>query len=138
MKKILVMDDERIVGDVACQMLQLIGLEPSYVCDGEAAVAEYLEAKRAGTPFAAAILDLNISGGMGGRDTATEILQVDEGATLFVSSGSFVDPVMIDCCDYGFAGALVKPFAFETLQQLFLGEEFGTRKVECLESGRRC
>jgi CheY-like chemotaxis protein len=41
-KKILVMDDEDMVGDIACQMLDYLGFDAVHVLDGEAAIQEFL------------------------------------------------------------------------------------------------
>ena len=37
-KKILVMDDEEMIGEIACQMLSFLGYEALHVLDGEAAI----------------------------------------------------------------------------------------------------
>jgi DNA-binding NarL/FixJ family response regulator len=47
---------------------------------------------------------------MGGKEAAQNILAIDPAARLIVSSGYSVDPVMAQYGDYGFSGAVVKPY----------------------------
>ena len=118
-KKILVMDDEDMVGEIACQMLSYLGYDAVHVCDGKAAIEEFQIQKDRGKPFNAVIMDLTIPGGMGGKEAVTEVLAIDGSAKVFVSSGYSNDPAMVNCKEYGFAGAIVKPFDLATIQGLF-------------------
>jgi len=76
-----------------------------------------VEAREAGHPFLAAIMDLTIPAGMGGREAAQQILAYDPAARLIVSSGYSSDPVMSKHADYGFCAAVVKPYRCEELRQ---------------------
>ena len=44
-----------------------------------------------GNPFPAVILDMTVPGGMGGRETARKIHELDPEAVRFISSGYCVD-----------------------------------------------
>ncbi|MGW8193382.1 MAG: response regulator [Desulforhopalus sp.] len=114
---VLVMDDEELIGDIISQMLQHFGFDTIRVADGSAAIRKFREHKEGGVPFAAVILDLNIPGGMGGRDAIDQLLAIDKDAQVFVSSGSADDPVLVNFREYGFAGVLAKPFDLESLQR---------------------
>ena len=61
-KKILVMDDEDMVGEIACQMLEYLGFEAVWVADGVDAIREYKKNKDEGQAFSAVIMDLTIPG----------------------------------------------------------------------------
>lgn len=116
--KILVMDDEDMVGEIACQMLDYLGYEAVHVFDGQAAIQEFELHKEKGQPFSAVIMDLTIPGGMGGKEAVTEILAIDKGAQVFVSSGYSTDPAMVSFQDFGFSGVIVKPFDLAAIQEI--------------------
>ncbi len=121
--KILIMDDEEIVGDIAKQMLVFLGYEAILVQDGNEAVSLYKSHMEAGTRFQAVIMDLTIPGGMGGAEAVGEILAVDPEAKVVVSSGYTSDPIMVHCKEYGFSGAIAKPFDMQSLKNII--EELG-------------
>lgn len=112
------MDDEEMVGEIACQMLEYLGIEGIHVFDGNAAIAEYSKCKNESDPFAAVVMDLTIPGGMGGKEAITEILAIDKEARVFVSSGYSTDPVMVNYKDYGFVGVISKPFDLAAIQKV--------------------
>ena len=93
-KKILIMDDEIMIGDITCQMLTFLGYEGMHVIDGKAAIQAYKQHLEQGEPFAAVIMDLTIPGGMGGREAVVEVLAIDPQAKILVSSGYSNDPIM--------------------------------------------
>jgi len=64
----------------------------------------------AGVPFDAVILDLTIPGGMGGLKAIERLREIDPAVIAIVSSGYSDDPVLADYADYGFQGALPKPY----------------------------
>lgn len=117
-KKILVMDDEDMVGEIACQMLEYLGFEALRVVDGADAITEYKKHQDSGEPFSAVIMDLTIPGGMGGQEAVTEILKLHSDAVVFVSSGYSTDPIMVNYQDYGFAGGIAKPFDLAAMQKI--------------------
>ena len=86
---VLVMDDDELIQTLAGQILELLGYQVTICANGEEAVALYEKAAEAGTPFHAAIMDLTIPGGMGGKEAAQRMLAFDPAARLIVSSGYF-------------------------------------------------
>lgn len=116
--KILVMDDEEMIRDIAAEILYYLGYQATTCTKGEEAVALYKAANESGTPFLAAIMDLTIPGGMGGKEAAEQILALDPGASLIVSSGYSVDPVMAHYKSYGFCGAVGKPYETKEIAQV--------------------
>ncbi|MBU5638313.1 PAS domain S-box protein [Geomonas sp. Red69] len=113
---VLIMDDEEAIRTLTRDMLQYLGYQVVTCVNGEEAVRLYREAAQAGKPFAAAIMDLTIPAGMGGKEAAQRILEVDPAARLIVSSGYSNDPVMAEHADYGFCAAVVKPYRCDELQ----------------------
>lgn len=115
--KILVMDDEPLVLDIASRMLAILGYEVLVASDGDCAIRLYQEAMKGEEPFAIVIMDLTVPGGMGGREAAQALLEVDSGARLMVSSGNSNDPIMMDYHSYGFCGVVSKPFNMKDLAE---------------------
>ena len=113
--KILVMDDDPQVRDVAEGILTHLGFEVDCVDDGGAAINAYRRAREAGAPFSAVIMDLTIPGGTGGREAIRHLMEYDPDAVVLVSSGYSEDPVMSHYKDYGFSGVLTKPYTIEKL-----------------------
>ena len=116
-KKILVMDDEELIRIINRDMLQRLGYEAEVACGGEEAVQMYAEARRAGSPFGAVILDLTIKGGMGGRETMERLRGLDPDIRAIVASGYANDPVMANFREYGFLDVLHKPYQLRDLEK---------------------
>ena len=70
----------------------------------------YTEKQEAGEPIDLTIMDLTIQGGMGGEETIAELKALDPEAKVIVCSGHSNDPIMVNFRDYGFNGAIQKPF----------------------------
>jgi PAS domain S-box-containing protein len=116
--RILLMDDEHYVRDFGSGMLKNLGYAVETAKNGEDAIALYEEAIKGKKPFKAAIFDLTIIGGMGGRDAASRILELDPQARLIVSSGYSEDPVMAAPRRYGFSACIGKPYRKEELARV--------------------
>ncbi len=110
--KVLIVDDEESIREVACLMLETLGYIVSTARSGEEAIDM---CKR--EAFDAAIMDLTIPGGMGGKDAAREIRQFDKAIKLIVSSGYSNDPVMARYREYGFDAVLMKPYKIERVSE---------------------
>ncbi len=108
--RVLVMDDEQFICDLACSILKRHGYHAVPVNDGTAAVAEYARARAAGEPYAVVILDLTIPGGMGGRQAMEELLKLDPAVKAIVSSGYSNDLVLANYKAHGFRGMVSKPY----------------------------
>ncbi|VAW39769.1 hypothetical protein MNBD_DELTA04-1187 [hydrothermal vent metagenome] len=113
---ILIMDDERIVRDVAAEMLDFLGYTNSSAEHGEQAITLYRAAMSNGKPFDAVLMDLTIPGGMGGQETMARLLEIDPQATGIVSSGYANDPIMANFTDYGFSAVIPKPYEMDELR----------------------
>ncbi len=116
-QKVLVMDDEETVLEVASEMLASLGCTVEKALDGSEAIAKYKSAYEQGKPFSLVIIDLTVPGGKGGVDTIRELRAFDNGVKVIVSSGYFNDPVMANFKDHGFDAKVAKPYNLEKLQQ---------------------
>jgi CheY-like chemotaxis protein len=108
--RVLFMDDQAVVRQVADRALRRAGYEPCLVASGEEAIAAYREAMEHGRRFDAVVLDLTVPSGLGGREAAAELLTIDSSAKIIVSSGYSEDGVMSDYKRYGFLAVLPKPY----------------------------
>jgi two-component system cell cycle sensor histidine kinase/response regulator CckA len=86
--------------------------------DGAEAVDLFRRAFASGEFFDAAILDLTVPGGMGGKETIKRLLEVDPEIKAIVSSGYSNDPVMADCERYGFVSTIAKPYEVARLSKV--------------------
>ena len=116
--RILVMDDEKYVRDVAAEVLSSIGYEVITTIDGAAAIELYEEAMVSGNTFDAVILDLTVPGGMGGKETILRLVKIDPEVKAMVSSGYSNDPIMADFRMYGFKGVIAKPYNARELSEV--------------------
>ena len=111
--KILVMDDDSMVRNLAKSMLDHLGHKVVLTKDGQEAIKAFQEALNNHSFFDLVILDLTIPGGIGGKATVQQILKIDPQTKVVVSSGYSTDPVMARFRDYGFCATLAKPFKLE-------------------------
>jgi len=108
--KILVMDDEALVRQVAGKILQHLGYEVESAADGAEALAKYRQAQETGQPFDVVILDLTVPGGVGGKETMAKLQRIDPKVRGIVNSGYADDPILTHYQDYGFHGYIKKPY----------------------------
>lgn len=116
--KILVMDDDEMIRELSCVMLDRIGYEVAIAREGIEAIALYKEAQKSGQPFDAVILDFTISSGMGGKEAIQKLLEIDPEIKAIISSGYSNDPIMINFREYGFSGAIPKPCKITELSEI--------------------
>lgn len=115
---VLVMDDDKTIGALLIAMLQKIGCCGTVVEDGTKAIAAYEERKKKnGSAFDVVILDAVIPNGMGGKETAQRLLEIDPDVRMIVSSGYSDDPLMAKHGTYGFCASLPKPYSQADLAQ---------------------
>ncbi len=115
---ILIMDDEPIVQNVFKGMFEKMGCTTVVVHDGEAAINVYKAAQKSNQPFDLVVLDLTISGGMGGKETIKQLLYLDTSIKAIVASGYSNDPILANYKEYGFQEKIEKPFTVEILQNI--------------------
>lgn len=113
--RVLLMDDEEVVRETTRQILTHFGCDVDCAAEGGEAIDLYKKAKQWGRPYDVVILDLTVPGGMGGKETAVELLKVDPEVKMIVSSGYANDPVMSQFRQYGFKAAIAKPYNMDEL-----------------------
>ncbi|GMQ87401.1 MAG: hypothetical protein BMS9Abin08_0602 [Gammaproteobacteria bacterium] len=117
-RTILVVDDEEDFQELFKLILERLGCKTVLSGNGDEAIALYRQSLDSSEPVDAVILDLNLPGGMGGREVAATILAMDPHARIIVASGHTEGPEMTRYQDYGFSGALEKNFDQKDLKQV--------------------
>jgi CheY-like chemotaxis protein len=127
-QSVLVMDDEEMIRELITAILEETGYRVTTCSNGEEAIDLYRAAFSAGVPFRAVIMDLTIPGRMGGKEAARSIFDIDPSARLIVSSGYSTDPVMADYREFGFCGAVFKPYSAAEITAILKEALSGTER----------
>jgi PAS domain S-box-containing protein len=120
--RVLLMDDDEMVAEVAQEMLQSLGYATEVAASGEQAIELFRAADTRGEPFDILILDLTVPAGMGGAEALPHIRSMRSDVSVFVTSGYTDDSVLARFRDYGFDGVLPKPFAVSDLRRVLEAE----------------
>ena len=115
--RVLVMDDEETVREIARASLEELGYLVECTENGSAAVELYRRRKEEGIPFVAVIMDLTIPGGIGGKEAIDSLIQIDPKVKAVVSSGYASDPVMANYREFGFSAVLSKPYRLQEMSK---------------------
>jgi PAS domain S-box-containing protein len=114
--KILVMDDEEMIRMTLSAMLEELGYSVETCTEGSQALDLYRQASEKGDPFDLVILDLTIPGGIGGKETAQNLLAFDPRARIVISSGYAEEQLMAEQDKFGLAGVISKPYTMSSLE----------------------
>jgi signal transduction histidine kinase/ActR/RegA family two-component response regulator len=118
-ERVLIMDDEEALRQLLHAVLTKQGYQVQAARDGAEAIALCEEAMANSRPFAVALLDLTVSGGMGGLEAAARLKELDPNLKLIVSSGYADNRVMADFRKYGFDDVIRKPWAIAQVSEVF-------------------
>jgi two-component system cell cycle sensor histidine kinase/response regulator CckA len=114
--RILLMDDEELIRNIAGEMLRSLGHEVEFAVKGEEAIARYRESLLSGAKFDIVILDLTIRGGMGGEEAIKALREIDPGVKAVVSSGYAGSSAISQYQPLGFRACLAKPYSIGKLK----------------------
>jgi signal transduction histidine kinase/ActR/RegA family two-component response regulator len=117
-ERLLVMDDDEALRILFTAILTSLGYEVQAAADGAEAVALYETAKATDRSFDAVVLDLTVTGGMGGVEAAAKLKELDPSLKLIVSSGYSDAPVMSHFDQYGFDAVIVKPWTVKEMSEV--------------------
>jgi len=116
--RVLFMDDEQIIREMAVILLKRFGLAVDCAADGTEAIAKYRAALGKGTRYDLVIMDLTIPGGMGGLAALGQLRAIDPAVKAVVSSGYSSDPVLANFRAHGFVAVIAKPYEFNELSRV--------------------
>jgi signal transduction histidine kinase/CheY-like chemotaxis protein len=133
--RVLVMDDEKVVRDVICEILSRGGYESVAVTCGEHAIEVCRQAAVDGNHFDIAILDLTVPGGMGG-ERVLHFLRKHDPLLVAIAISGYLQPEWIVHTDNDiFVDFMAKPFLHnELLQKVSAAVE--TRRTLATRPGR--
>lgn len=117
-ESILVMDDEIMIRNLATDVLTSMGYNVETAKDGLEAINLYVNARNSGHPYKLVILDLMVPGGMDGKTTMERLQMINSDVRGIIISGYSDDPIIQNYRQYGFVGALTKPFDMKSLQKI--------------------
>ena len=112
------MDDEDFIRDVCGKMLSSMGYKTLRVKEGKEAMDLCLKSQNIHPPLKAALMDLTIPAGLGGREAAEIMHQINPELILIAMSGYSREAVMSHPARYGFTASIQKPFTLEELSRL--------------------
>ncbi|MDA3846240.1 MAG: response regulator [Vallitaleaceae bacterium] len=116
---ILVIDDEEFMREIVAKMVNGMGYQALLAVDGEKALEQCALIKKQGNTIRAAIFDLTIPGGMGGKETIKGFKEIFPDAPVFASSGFSEDPTIARPRDFGFTDSIRKPYKESELAIMF-------------------
>ncbi len=117
--KILVVDNESMLLNIAEQILVHLGHKCYCAQSAREAIDIYKHHWKMGSPVDGVILDLMLSDdGMGGKEAAGALFDINSEARIIVSSGFSNDPVMVNYDEFGFCAAIAKPFDMTELNDI--------------------
>jgi len=111
--RVLGMDVAEDIGDILGDVLGMQGYVVDFAKNGEEAIELYKNGV-----YDVVILDLTVPGGMGGKETMRELLNMDKNVKVIVSSGYSSDPIMSNYKQYGFRDVISKPYRIEELGEI--------------------
>jgi len=117
-ERLLVMDDDEALRILSKAVLTNLGYDVEVAADGAEAVALYETAKATERGFDAVLLDVTVTGGMGGVEAAAKLKELDPSLKLIVSSGYSDAPVMSHFAQYGFDAVIVKPWTVKEMSEV--------------------
>jgi len=110
-KKILILDDDKIICETLKEMLETKGYLVDYALKGEEIVTKYKKALSKGETFDLIIMDWHIKNGWGAMETLKELQKINPAIKVLITSGKSIHIEK----DENLIGFLQKPYSIEDL-----------------------
>jgi len=115
--RVLVLDDDPAVRRVLQRALQRLGFQVGVTENGHDTLRAWEEAWERAEPFDLLVLDLTVSGGLGGIEVFRTLRERHPSLRAIASSG-YARNEENDLADHGFIAVLPKPYTFDELKQV--------------------
>ncbi len=115
--RILVLEDDFIVGYLLKSMLKNMDYHAVIARDGQEAIALFKASHALHAHFIGAILDYNVPGELNGKEVFDCLRAIDPDIPAIICSGATHD-IMKNHARYGFVASLPKPYTFGCLKAL--------------------
>jgi len=116
--RILVVEDDRGLRELAWQMLGHLGYEVETAATLAEAVELLAAGCKAGRGFAAVILDLAVPGSVCAEETVARLRERDLQVPIILSTGDVTHPAVVSPARYGYAAVLSKPYRLADLARV--------------------
>ncbi|MBI3595507.1 MAG: response regulator [Nitrospirae bacterium] len=116
--RVLVIDDQENVLQVASEMLKHLGYDSEIARTGTEGLIKTKRAKELDRSFELIITELNLPGEMTGIEMLEKAKEIDPQIKFILSSGYTYDSAKGLCQYYGFSGALRKPYSVHEMGSL--------------------
>lgn len=115
--RIMVVDDERMIRQITCDMLTHLGYETESAADADSSEALIHQARDEGRPFKLYFFDLTLPGGRSGTELLADLRKGGDDTPAILSSGYCNNPVVNQHRNYGFSASVLKPYSIEQLSK---------------------
>ena len=115
--RVLVLDDEPLVLEMAGAVLRRLGYAAKLCLSGAEAIVQYQIGLDTGRRFDAVILDLTVPGGPGGPETLARLRVIDPEVRAALSSGYTDHPAVANWAGAGFAAFIAKPYSLKAFEE---------------------
>lgn len=115
--RVLFMDDDSGIRAVVQRILTTSGYEVYCTRDGREAIEAYRKAREFGAAFDLILVDLDVRGGMGGKECVARLKAEFPSLKALLTTGYIDDELMETYRDHGFLGVIPKPFQLDRLVQ---------------------
>ena len=115
--RILFMDDDGGIRAVMQRILTSSGYDVYCTRDGREAIEAYRKAREFGAPFDMILVDLDVRGGMGGKECVARLKAEFPALKALLTTGYIDDELMETYREHGFLGVIPKPFQLDRLVQ---------------------
>lgn len=116
--RVMVVDDEPIVQDVTCKMLERLGYDVESFDEGLQALEAFDHAANSDKPFDVIFLDLINKRGAGGKETLKKVRERNSRVKVVALSAYADDAELVLLKEEGFFDVLIKPYKLGDLKRI--------------------